>query len=260
MGASSSPVLSSSSIHAFEENPLSENIALIPSNSHQKKNVNEDGSKDKREMINKNEGENDVNVIFPNDLGTFRTTTTESSIVYDTTPIVTTSSTSPKTSFVQKKVQKIINKIITIAQIKNAIENSFRDHHNEQYPHYNPDEVDSDGPNVSMYTRRPNFADLTRTKIAIKIEKKPEEEYGAPVKFNLQPSVYENNKNENTALEKEPEPLLDDNENVSSGSGDRSGPAALGIFVLEMFASLVGLTFGAAAQINNSLGQLNNTV
>lgn len=242
MGASSSPVLSSSSIHPFEENPLSENIALILPNEHEKESNNEDGSKNKRD---------DDNFIFPDDLGTFRTTTTPSSIVFDTTPSVT----SPKTSFIQKKVQKIINKIITISQIKNAIENSLRDR-DEPYPnYYNPDDGDSNSPNVSMYTRRPNLADYTRSKIAIKVEKKPDQEYGAPVKFDLRP-----NNNENIELEKEPEPLQEDNENASSGSSDRSGPAALGIFVLEMFASLVGLTLGAAAQINNSFGQVNNTV
>lgn len=219
--ASSSASASSASSYqpAFEENPYSENIAIVPP-SHIGKPM-----KLQFNVFNFTRS-NEDNIIFPNDTSTQETTQT---------PIDTTT----EASFFKKKINKIIRKIVTISQIKHAIHNFNTDEEGSgfQYPAETTTEPSEN------YTVEPRENEIRSDKI-----RRPVEEYGAPFKFNLQ----ENQENDRELLEEV---------NERDAPEKKEIPAALGIFVLEMFASLVGLTVGAVNHINFlSNGQHNNTL
>ncbi|GLV38402.1 hypothetical protein CBL_13047 [Carabus blaptoides fortunei] len=196
--------LGSASGKSSDFNPYSENIAIIPKKSSDKLT---EGSGD------------DNSFVFPDD----------------------SSSSTEAPGFVQRKVSKILRKLVTLSQISNALQGQYQQNTDMfQYPNF----ADLDNPNGSEFDRKetnvnarqePNVSEFAR-----KLPKGTEHE---------QRRLKGNDDNDRR------EPISYDFVTFNDKS-DSDKPLR---FQLEIFTSLIGLTLGAATQFNYTIGQ-NNTV
>lgn len=232
-----------------DSNPYSENIAIIPKKSSGKL---VEGSGD------------DSSFVFPD----------ESS----------TSTEAP--SFVQRKVSKIIRKLVTLSQISNALQGQYQQNNDLfQYPSFadldNPNGPEIDREETNSYTRQePNVSEFAR-KFAIGSEVEQRRPIGSQVE---QKRLKGNDKELKESDDDRKEPISFDfvqfndksesdkplrfqlDTNISTDNNTnynktemKAIPANIALFVIEIFTSLIGLTLGAVTQLNHTLSQ-NNTV
>ncbi|CAG9767641.1 unnamed protein product [Ceutorhynchus assimilis] len=131
-------------------------------------------------------------------------------------------------SLLQKKIGKVLAKLRLIAQIKNAY-------------HYKPEEHEHES-NITL-TSQENTTEENQTESKANIQQIPSAAYGVPLNDEDQPEKIQIEINDK---------LENDFKHESDKIKEPNRLSTIGVFFAEILGSIVGLTYGAFAQITSA--------